>query len=106
MQEAAADLSLDLEVVYSEDLVIVSEQARALLKRTELPDYLILTSLRGITEELMIEADRLGIHTLLFNSGITDDAFRRLRHGDKALKHWIGQVLPDDQQAGRLVAKN
>jgi len=105
MQEAATDLSLDLEVIYSNDLIEVSEHARALLQRTERPDYLILTSLHGITEELMVQADRLGIHTLLFNSGIPHATIGRFRYGDTALKHWVGQVLPDDQQAGRLVAE-
>lgn len=105
MREAATDLGLDLEVIYSNDLVIVSEQASALLKRTELPDYLILTSLRGVTEELMVEADRLGIHTLIFNAGLPLEITARFRNGDSPLKHWIGQVLPDDQQAGRIVAE-
>lgn len=105
MREAAVDLGLDLEVVYSDDLVIVSEQARALLQRTELPDYLILTSLRGVTEELMVEADRLGICTLIFNAGLPLEAITRFRTGDKPLQHWIGQVLPNDRQAGRIVAQ-
>lgn len=105
MQEAATDLGLDLEVIYSNDLVIISEQARALLKRTELPDYLILTSLRGVTEELMVEADRLGIHTLIFNAGLPPETITGFRTGKNPLKHWIGQILPDDRQAGWIVAE-
>ena len=105
MREAAIDLGLDLEIIYSNDLVIFSEQASALLKRTELPDYLILTSLRGVTEELMVEADGLGIHTLVFNAGLPPEAITRFRTGDRPLKHWIGQVLPNDRQAGRMVAE-
>ena len=105
MHEAATDLGLDLEVIYSNDLVIVSEQARTLLQRTVLPDYLILTSLRGVSEELMVEADKLGIHTLIFNAGLPHEALARFRTGETPLKHWIGQVLPDDRQAGRIVAE-
>jgi len=105
MHEAAEDLNLDLEIVYGEDLVIVSEQAEAVLKRKELPDYLVLTSLRGITEKLMRDADRLGIHTLLFNAGIGNETNQQFRHGAQPLKRWIGQVLPNDQQASQLLAQ-
>ncbi len=105
MKAAAVDLDLDLEVVYGNDLVIISNQASAVLDRKELPDYLVLTHLRGVTEELMRKADNLGIHTLLFNTGLSHRSISNFRYGFQPLNNWIGQVLSDDVQAGRLTAQ-
>lgn len=105
MQTVADDLSLKLEIVHGEDLVVISDQARAILARDTLPDYLLISGLPDITDKLMVEANRLGIKILLFNTGLDEHTTQTLRQGDTALEHWIGQVLPDDQQAGSLLAR-
>jgi len=106
MQVAASDLELDLEVVYGDDdLFVIREQAKALFMRTNRPDYLVMLNHRDITVEVMRQADEYGVNTLLFNSSFSDDVFTQFRHGPNPLHHWIGQVIPNDEQSGRLVAQ-
>lgn len=106
MQAAASNLNLDLEILYgSDDLFVIREQAQLLLTRADPPDYLLLVNHRDITAEVMREADEHGIHTLLYNGAFSEETFNQFRHGPKALKNWIAQVLPDDEQSGRLVAR-
>lgn len=106
MQTAADNLALDLEIIQgNDDSIDFGNQADALFSRSELPDYLILVNQRVLVGPIMARADKLGIKTLLFNGGFSPQTFEALRHGPRALKHWIGQVLPDDQQSGRLLAQ-
>ena len=106
MQAAASNLKLDLEIHYgNDDLFVIREQAQKLFTRVNPPDYLVLGNRRGATAKIMREADRLGIYTVLTNGSFSDEIFNEYRHGPNALKNWIGQILPNNEQAGRLVAQ-
>ena len=107
MQAAAGSLNLDLEILYgNDDLFVIREHAQSLFSRVDPPDYLLLVNHRDITAEVIRGADEHGIHTLLFNGAFSADTFDQFRRGPKALENWIGQVLPDDEQSGRLVAQH
>lgn len=106
MRAAAADLELDLEVLYgNDDLFLIRETAQALFARNEPPEYLLLVNHRDVTAEVMRAADQRGIKTLLFNGPLSKQVSNEFRYGPKALKHWVGQVMPNDVQSGYLVAQ-
>lgn len=107
MQAAADNLNLELDVVYgNSDPKTTLEVAQAVFARAELPHYLVLINRRGVTANIMRQADKLGIYTILFNGEYPDSTFNTLRYGPDALQHWIGQILPNEVQSGHLLAKN
>lgn len=106
MRAAALDLGLELEIVNgNDDRLIFREQADAIFSREALPDYMIMVNERHSIIPIMVRADKLGIHTIVFNGGFSPREFNALSSGPTALQHWIGQILPDDHQSGRLLAQ-
>lgn len=106
MQAAANDLDIDLEVIYCDrDHFNMQEKGRELLQRDHLPDYLILINEKNAGVELLEESSNLGIKVALINEGLLPVDARRLGHPGALLKNWVLEVLPDDRQAGRLLAE-
>gem|GEM_PF-2485424 len=106
MRAAAKNLDLDLEIIYGDNNAKTSQRKlEQLFSRDKLPDYLLLLNRRNSTANIMSRADALGIHTILFHGAYTNSSFRQLREGPNALKHWIGQVLPDEVQSGWLLTE-
>lgn len=106
MHNAASDLGIQLEVVYADfNRFKMIDNANTVLQRKQLPDYLILINEWNIAPAIMQQADKLGVNTLLFDEGLEDVDRDRFLHGSNKLNHWIGELVPNDFQAGWLLAK-
>jgi len=106
MQSAADDLRIKLEVIYCDrNHIKLRNEGIELLKRTVLPEYVLLINEKNAIADLLPDADAKGIKIFLFNEGILPE--ERSIHGspETVYKNWFAEYLPDDFQAGYLLAK-
>lgn len=62
------------------------------------PDGIIFHNYKKVAPYILEKAEQLKVKSLIFNSGLNDDKFQMLPR--QKYKHWIGQILPDDELAG------
>lgn len=106
MQAAADDLNIELEVIYCDrDHFKLQEEGGLLLKRDELPEYLILINEKNSVPELLRTASRKGIKVALINEGLKEKFRREIGGPGDTLHNWLFELLPDDRMAGYLLAK-
>ena len=106
MQQAANNLGVSLQVIYTEeDHTKMIDEVRNLCLRAKKPDYLVLVNHRDATPFAIREADNCGIQTVLYNGAFAPETRADLHAGPQALNHWVGSILPDEHQSGYLVAK-
>lgn len=105
MQAAADDLGVALEVIYCDrDHLRMQEKGREFLRREQLPDYLILINEKNAGVDLLEASAKRDIKVALINEGLMPVDARRLGLPGKVLNNWVLEFLPDDRQAGRLLA--
>ncbi len=106
MKVAADNLDIELEVVYSmRSHIKMIQNGKDILSRQDLPDYLILVNERNVIPEILEEANKKGVRTILFNEGLILDDEKRFMSGQWKLNSFIGQILPNDYQSGKLLAE-
>jgi ABC-type sugar transport system substrate-binding protein len=101
MRQAAASLDIELEVIEgdrSKDRM--REQARTLLDRSTVPEYLLLVNEEGLAVEILPLADQRGIKTLVFNEGLMVPDRQALGNPGERVTSWLGELVPDDRTAG------
>ena len=98
---AAADLDVDFKVYYAEESYIrLLEQVDSVLSDPkQRPDGMIFHNYKQTGERLLAKAEQYGVKSLIFNAGFPDDDDETLRPREK-YKHWVGEILPDDNFAG------
>jgi ABC-type sugar transport system substrate-binding protein len=105
MQAAADQLGIELEVIHCQrDPRQVSAKGEALFNRPLLPEYLVLTNYRHLAVRLLPRAVAAGIKVFLINEGLLTADQAKLGSPREKLPLWLGQLLPDDFQAGRALA--
>ncbi len=105
MRIAADQLGIELEVIdcHLQRSRMVAE-AEALLARTQRPEYLVLGNPDGVAIDLLPRATGAGIKVMLINEGIMSYDSPTVGRPRQPLANWLGQLQPDDQQAGHLLA--
>ena len=107
MQSAADDLNIDLEVIYCDrNHIKLGNEGRKLLERKKLPEYLLLINEKNAGAKILPIANAKGVKILLFNEGILPDEKQIYGAPGLIYKNWFFEYLPDDFQAGYLLAKN
>jgi len=105
MQAVARKLGIGFEAIrcdpIREELV---DRGHALLSRSQKLDYLVINNSRGAGKTLMKIAHEANVKVF-----VTPEGFSRVEQvsvGDPGQKYpnWIGQLLPDEYQAGHLLA--
>lgn len=105
MQATADDLGVDLEVIYCDrDHIKMHDEGMKLLNRSRLPEYLILVNEKNAAAELLSMASNKGVKVALVNEGLQSRDKKRLGSPGQVLKNWVLEFLPDDFQAGRMLA--
>lgn len=106
MQAAADDLGIELEVIYCDrDHLKLHEEGVKLLKRDKLPDYLILINEKNGAVDILESASNKGVKVALINEGLHLRDRMRLGEPGETLHNWVFELLPDDLQAGRMLAQ-
>lgn len=105
-KEAAKQLNIDLEIIYSErDHIRMQGQAREVVKRSALPDYLIVVNEKNAGDEMVKAADRAGLKVLVMSVAFSGEQANQMGHPREKYKNWIGSLVPDNKFAGYQIAK-
>lgn len=105
MQAAADDLGVDLEVIYcGRDHLKLREEGQKFLQRTEFPDYLILINEKNSVVDVLEKASAQGVKVALINEGLQLADRERLGEPGEILENWVLEYVPDEIQAGDLLA--
>ncbi|HEX7028240.1 MAG TPA: ABC transporter substrate-binding protein, partial [Gammaproteobacteria bacterium] len=105
MQAAADDLGIDFKVVYSKaGSYNHKKDGLAILNSRPPPDYLLSLYLIEATPHHLKLAEKLGVSTFIFNAGVTAEDREDLGGPRARYRHWIGQMVPHDREAGYLLA--
>lgn len=100
---AADNLGMKLEVRYGEGNRLRStEEALSLLKEPGL-DYLLTIFQSGQGGRILSAAESAGTPVFFFNTDIPESDTGRVGIPGQIFTQWIGHLVPDDRQAGRLL---
>ena len=105
MRAAARDLGIGLEIVYGQrNYVTTTNVAEQVLERKKLPDYMVLVNENDMGRMLMPGASGRGSSIILINEGIPEKDREFFGRPGTKYSNWFAEFLPDDLQAGRLLA--
>lgn len=105
MHAVAEDLEIDLQVIYSRsNSYSLKKDGLEILNNLEKSDFLLTGYWIAATHHHIKHADKLGIHTFVFNSGVIPQDRDKIGRPREKYRHWIGQMVPDDLQAGYVLA--
>ncbi len=105
MKAAAEDLGIKLEVLYCQrNYVTTFNVINRLKKRKHLPHYLVLINENGMGRMILPWASDSGIKVILINEGIPDSERSFFGHPGTRFENWFCEFIPDDLEAGRLLA--
>ncbi|WP_085674303.1 MULTISPECIES: ABC transporter substrate-binding protein [unclassified Pseudomonas] len=101
MQAAADELGMTLRVEYSErDATLAMNQARAVLKGPQRPDYLVLVNEQYVAPEIIRLSQGTGVKLFLVNNGLTASQARSIQAQPGKYGQVLGTLTANDQQAG------
>jgi ABC-type sugar transport system substrate-binding protein len=106
MQTAAQRLEIDFTnriAITPEEMV---SEATRLVKGRERPDYLIVTVHTGIHTKVLKIAEEAKLPVFLINAGLVGEDKVRYGGPREHFKYWIGQMLPNEEQAGYDLARS
>lgn len=105
MVAAAKDLQLDLEIYeYNNDPFYMISLAKEVLADTNRrPDCILIHNYKKRGEEILKLGEQFEVPVFLFNAGFEPNS--RVGNPREKYPHWIGQMLPDDEYGGYLLAK-
>lgn len=106
MQDAAGDLGMQLEVLYGErDANNILRHAHQILQRPRKPDYLVFVNEQYVGPELLRLFADSGVRLFALHSTLTPEQ-QALAGGPRGkYANWIGSLVPNDEEAGYLMAK-
>lgn len=106
MQAAASDLGMSLQVLYAErDTEKMLREAREVLQGPHRPDYLVFVNENYAGPEILRLSVGSGVRLFAVNSTLTADQQRIAGSSRGRYPNWIGSLVPDDEEAGYLMAK-
>lgn len=106
MQAAAADLGVELEIVYSErNHLLMQRQAKEVAARPEPPDYVIVVNEKLAADEMVKVLDRAGIKVFVLLNTFSGDQATAMGPPRGKYPSWIGSLIPDNRAAGLAIAE-
>ncbi len=106
MNAAAEDLSIDLEILYSDrNHIKMQRHAKEVSSRKNPPDYLIVVNEKRSAESMVIDADQAGIKVFVMLNRFEGKQSIRMGQPRGKYKNWIGSLIPDNYYAGYKIAK-
>lgn len=107
MKKAAQDLSLQLEIVsMPRDHLLYRKLALGVMARPEPPDYLIIGNEKESAAKIIAHSNGQKARIFLFNNGFVSTGNKlKFAQPGGPYPQWIGQLIPDNYQAGYGTAK-
>lgn len=105
MVSAAKDLNLDLDIYkYNNDPFYMITMVREVLADPEnRPDCILIHNFKKRGEKILELGEQFQVPVFLFNAGFEADD--QVGNPREKYPHWIGQMVPDDEYGGYLLAK-
>lgn len=106
-QEACRQLGMKSEVIYmNRDRLAMLEKFRAMAVSADKPDAIVFPNIRQNAIGILEIAEQHNVKAFIYNSGLVDEANRKQYGGPRDyFTNWIGQILPNDRQAGADLAQ-
>lgn len=106
MEEVAADLDLDLEILFDPDGHRYSnlKLAENVLGRESKPDYFVFVPKEQVSTRILKYANEMGVKAFTFNTGVPAATKASVGMPRETLPNWIGHLESDDVAAGRKLA--
>lgn len=98
---SAIALNMKVENFFAgDDRTKIVENVQAKIKSSGKPDYLVFSNQIGMGVELLNICEDMGIKSFMYGSPLTERSIEEYGGPRQNLKSWIGQIIPDDEQAG------
>jgi ABC-type sugar transport system substrate-binding protein len=106
MQAAAADLDMDLEIIYSErNHVLMKEQARDVASRATPPDVVVAVNEKLAACEMVKNLASAGLNVFVLLNTFVDDQAEEMQKPRVKFRSYLGSLVPDNSAAGYLLAR-
>jgi len=109
LQHAATSLGVELEVLHAErDHLAQLSLARDVSRRPsgQRPDYLLVSAEKQVLPGQLQIAEQAGIRVFAAYNGVLESEREMLGYPRDRLKHWLGSLVPDAEEAGYLSARS
>lgn len=105
MQAAAADLGLNLQVLYAErSPAKMLAQARVVLQGPQPPDYLVFVNEEYAGPQILRLSKNSKVKLFAVSSTLTADQQSLIGQSREKYPNWIGSLVPNDEEAGYIMA--
>lgn len=105
MKAAAAQLDMDVEVIYGErDRNLLKRRGLEIVERPERPHVFVIVNEESAATPVIEAADKAGIRTFLLSNAFTGKAASHYGAPRTTLRNWIGSLVPDMHAAGARMA--
>lgn len=104
-QEAADDLGMELRV-YDANLsqYKMKQQIQEAVSGPNKVDAVLFQNFKQFAPRFMQVVEKEKVYAFLFNSGLTPEQSEKNGKPREKYKYWIGQILPDDEEAAAKTA--
>jgi ABC-type sugar transport system substrate-binding protein len=106
--QAAKDLNIDLEMIYTDShhsFYIKEVRKLSMRKKKNRPDYFLGLPYKNHEVEILTLLSKANIKVMFTNMALLKEVSDKLGPPRTKYKNWIGLFYPDDYQAGNLIAK-
>ena len=105
MASAAKDLDVELQVYYSQSNRFKTlEIAQEILKSPNKPDYMVFHFQAQMGARILQAAEEAKVYSFVINTNVPETDAQDIGKPRGKFKYWLGHLVPDDQQAGYLLA--
>lgn len=105
MQDAAGDLGVELRVLYGQrDNARILDNAHQVLAG-ERPDYLIFVNEQFTGPEILRLFEDSEVRLFALHSTLTPEQQALAGGSRERYRHWLGSLVPNDEEAGYLMAR-
>ncbi|MCG8572026.1 MAG: ABC transporter substrate-binding protein [Spirochaetes bacterium] len=106
MQAACNDLNMELSVFYADfDHLKMVELVKQAAYGFDQPDFIVIKAYKKQGGRCIQIAQDARVNLFIFNAGLDEEETVRYGTPRSPYSQWIGQMLPDDEQAGYDLAK-
>jgi ABC-type sugar transport system substrate-binding protein len=106
MEAACDDLGMELEVHVADfNHLTMIKHAKTAVSGPEKPDFLVFKNFRQQAAKILKIAADANVPAFMFNAGLLEENRKKYGGPREQFTSWIGQMLPDDEQAGYDLAQ-
>lgn len=107
MKAAAKNFNIKLDVYYTYDNPYKGQEVlNKVIKSPVKPNVVMFINHRGLGKDLIKKADAAKLNSFLINSSLSNEDKKIADKPREKYKHWIGEMYPDDEYAGYILAKS